>query len=253
MTYDTATDTWHLYLDGDLERDARRWAATSRPESDSIQHAALGTAMTSTGVAAGFFNGVLDEVRIWNVARSQAQIQATRDQELTAAPASSPATASTEGTGTAVSNSRRRRRQRHRRQRPALGGRLLRRPTPTRRRSPTGHRRRRHGNNLVASRGPPTASPTWPATASSAAPACRSTRPATACRAALITGTDYTDSTAVNGTAYHYVVVAVDGIGNRSAAFACGERHASVAAGAALDFDGTNDHVTFGTARRRSA
>ena len=35
--------------------------------------------MTSTGAAAGFFQGVVDEVRIWNVARSLAEIQA--DQE----------------------------------------------------------------------------------------------------------------------------------------------------------------------------
>ena len=52
-------------------------SATSRPRSDSIQHAGIGTAMTSTGVAAGFFQGTLDEVRIWNVARSAADIQAT--------------------------------------------------------------------------------------------------------------------------------------------------------------------------------
>ena len=39
--------------------------------------------MTSTGVAAGFFQGTLDEVRIWNVARSAADIQATMGGPLT--------------------------------------------------------------------------------------------------------------------------------------------------------------------------
>ena len=43
--------------------------------------------MTPTGVATGFFNGVLDEARIWNVARTAAQIGAARNQELTSAPA----------------------------------------------------------------------------------------------------------------------------------------------------------------------
>ena len=46
------------------------------PRFDSIQHAALGTAMTSGGVPQGFFKGQMDEVRIWNTARDQAAIQA---------------------------------------------------------------------------------------------------------------------------------------------------------------------------------
>ena len=70
VTYDAATDTWNLYLDGNLER-TLALGGNFTPRSDSIQHAGLGTAMTSTGATAGFFDGVLDEVRIWNVARSQ--------------------------------------------------------------------------------------------------------------------------------------------------------------------------------------
>ena len=83
VTYSTATDTWNLYLDGVLERTLSA-GGDFTPESGSIQHAALATAMNSTGVGAGFFNGVLDEVRIWNVARTGAQIAANRDQQLTA-------------------------------------------------------------------------------------------------------------------------------------------------------------------------
>ena len=120
VTYDTATDTWNLYLDGNLER-TLAVGGNFTPETTSIQHAGLGTAMTSTGVAAGFFNGVLDEVRIWNVARSQAQIQAARDQELTSGTGLIARYGLNEGTGTAVGNSRRRRAHRHRRQRPDSG------------------------------------------------------------------------------------------------------------------------------------
>ena len=51
-----------------------RWAATYTPRSDSIQHAGLGTAHElDRRRPRGFFDGALDEVRIWNVARSQSR------------------------------------------------------------------------------------------------------------------------------------------------------------------------------------
>ena len=78
-TYD---GTWRLYLDGVADGSL---AVSRPPRSDSIQHAALGSALTSTGAAAGFFAGVIDEARVWNVARSVAQIGATKDVELTTA------------------------------------------------------------------------------------------------------------------------------------------------------------------------
>ena len=51
--------------------------------SDSIQHAGLGVALNSTGAASGHFDGILDEVRIWNVARTQAQLAATINTKIT--------------------------------------------------------------------------------------------------------------------------------------------------------------------------
>ena len=85
-TYDATTGTWRLYLDGVLDR-TLVLASAFQPQNPSIQHAALGTSLTSTGAIAnsgGFFAGVIDEARIWNVSRSAAQIQATpvrRDHE----------------------------------------------------------------------------------------------------------------------------------------------------------------------------
>ena len=80
-TYDGTT--WRLYLNGQLETTLVVGAFT--PRADSIQHAGLGTAMTSTGAAAGFFQGVLDEARVWNFARNAAAIQSAMTGPLASA------------------------------------------------------------------------------------------------------------------------------------------------------------------------
>jgi hypothetical protein len=80
-TYDGTT--WNLYLDGNLE-DA---SLVGQPvQSATTQRAALGTMLTSVGVANGFFQGALDEARIWNIPRSQPQIIASINSQLTGAP-----------------------------------------------------------------------------------------------------------------------------------------------------------------------
>ena len=104
-TYDATTDTWRLYLDGVLDGRSS-WPAPPTPEATSIQHAAIGTSLNSSGAPAntgGFFAGVIDEVRIWNVARSTAEIQATKNDAITGVgTACSPAGASREGSGSIV-------------------------------------------------------------------------------------------------------------------------------------------------------
>ena len=82
-TYDGTT--FNLYLDGELEATLTP-AGNPVPRFDSIQHAGLATAMTSAGERAGFFAGVLDEARIWNYARSQAQIEDGMTRAMTGAP-----------------------------------------------------------------------------------------------------------------------------------------------------------------------
>ena len=102
--YDTATDTWRLYLDGVLDR-TLALGGNFTPESTSIQHAAIGSALTSNGTAAGFFQGAVDEVRIWNVARSEAQIQAARTLELTSGTGLIGRYGLNEGSGTTAASS----------------------------------------------------------------------------------------------------------------------------------------------------
>jgi hypothetical protein len=97
VTYSTTTG-WRLYIDGVEGTAADATGCTTcspagscprspgvEPRYDSIQHFGLGTAMTSTGAAAGFFGGIMDEARVWNVARTQAQIQADMSQPIVSA------------------------------------------------------------------------------------------------------------------------------------------------------------------------
>ncbi|MCX6274177.1 MAG: T9SS type A sorting domain-containing protein [Bacteroidetes bacterium] len=86
-----ANNTWHhiavsynasilkLYLDGNVEASL---TVNRGAQSSSIQPVSVGTALNSTSVPSGFFQGRIDEARIWNVARTQAAIQATINQQL---------------------------------------------------------------------------------------------------------------------------------------------------------------------------
>ncbi len=77
-TYDGST--WHLYLDGtnagSLSVGKPANAATNVPTS-------IGSALNTGGTAAGFFAGSIDEVRVWDNARSSAQINGAKNSEIT--------------------------------------------------------------------------------------------------------------------------------------------------------------------------
>ena len=76
-TYDGTT--WNLYLDGSLDGTL----SVGRPANALTNSlTSVGSARTTAGTAAGFFAGVVDEVRIWNMARSPAQINATKNVEI---------------------------------------------------------------------------------------------------------------------------------------------------------------------------
>ncbi len=73
--------TFAVYLDGNLEASI---TPGFHPRSDSAQPVALGTMIETDGTTThGRFEGVLDEARVWNVARSETNIQNTMNLELT--------------------------------------------------------------------------------------------------------------------------------------------------------------------------
>ena len=77
VTYDGTE--MKLYLNGALEAAIN---VRSTPRWDSIQHAALATARNSFGACQGHFNGILDEVRVWNDARSEEEILEYMNMEV---------------------------------------------------------------------------------------------------------------------------------------------------------------------------
>src|SRR6266516_5121978 len=98
-TYDGTT--WKLYLDGNLESSLN---VGQPPAAAGNQYASVGSALTSTGVAAGFFDGVIDEARIWDHALTQAEIQANMPLELTTGNGLVARWGLNEGAGTVVND-----------------------------------------------------------------------------------------------------------------------------------------------------
>jgi hypothetical protein len=70
ITFDS--NQMSIYLNGQLENSI---AYGVRSQAQSIQRAGVATGITSTGLPGGFFNGTIDEVRVWNYARSIYEIQ----------------------------------------------------------------------------------------------------------------------------------------------------------------------------------
>ncbi|MBN8459531.1 MAG: DNRLRE domain-containing protein [Verrucomicrobia bacterium] len=93
---------WRLYLDGNLEAVANAGGLT--PRADSIQHASIATAMNSNGLGEGAFGGFIDEVRIWNAARTQAEIRQTINSEVASASGLVARWSFGEGTGTSITS-----------------------------------------------------------------------------------------------------------------------------------------------------
>ncbi|HXU77226.1 MAG TPA: Ig-like domain-containing protein, partial [Methylomirabilota bacterium] len=80
VTYDGFT--WVFYINGEVDATLD---VNQPPRWDSIQHAAIGAAVNSGGVPQGFFEGAIDEARIWNYARSAQQISDSMNTSISAA------------------------------------------------------------------------------------------------------------------------------------------------------------------------
>ena len=247
-TYDGTT--WRIYLDGKLDK--KLVVGAFSPESTSIQHASLASALNSTGVAAGFFQGTLDEARIWNVARSGAQIRGSKDAPITGATSglvgrwglddgSGPSATDSSGNGVTGTLS------------PAATP-----PTwvagytfPTDSTAPAAPQ------NLVATAGNQSVGLTWNANTESdlagynvyrslSSPVPTSGTPLNG--SDLLRTTSYTDTGLTNGQQYYYALVAVDGSNNPSTPSAEANATPFGAGQSALQFNGSSQFVTFGSA-----
>jgi uncharacterized repeat protein (TIGR02543 family) len=100
VTYDG--NKWQLFLDGVLEAEL----VVGQPAASSgNQHASIGSALTSTGAAQGFFDGVIDESRIWDRALTIQEIRANLNLELTSGSGLVARWGLNEGVGTSVGDS----------------------------------------------------------------------------------------------------------------------------------------------------
>ena len=241
---------WKLYLNGVLETTmtGADTGANRYPRWDSTQHAGIATAMNSTGVAEGYLQGVVDEVRVWNVVRTQAEIQANMNLELTSGTGLIGRWGLNEGSGAQANNS--------------ISGRpngtLTNGPTWVANSIPPDVTPPAAPTGLAAVAGNAQVSLTWNANSepdlagynvyrNTTSPVPTSGTPVNG--AALVTSPNYNDTGVTNGTPYYYNVTAVDTSGNQSTA--SNEANATPqgpSTGSALDFGSTTAYVTFGQA-----
>lgn len=92
-----------IYLDGNLEGVVA--SNGIMPRADSIQHASIATAMNSNGLGEGAFGGFMDEIRVWNTGRTQAQIRQTINSEVATAEGLVARFALSEGSGRSITSS----------------------------------------------------------------------------------------------------------------------------------------------------
>lgn len=80
-SYEVATSTWKLYINGNLDQ-VTKLDGSFTPQSGSQANIGFGSALNSSDEAVGFLKGRIDEVRIWNIARTEEAINGNFNQEL---------------------------------------------------------------------------------------------------------------------------------------------------------------------------
>lgn len=103
-TYDDVNGIWKIYINGVLDS-SKALSQNFHPRSASTVNLSFGTGVNSTNVTDGFFNGSMDEIRIWNRVRTDAEILAGKNQQITSDPNLAARYSLNEGTGTTAANS----------------------------------------------------------------------------------------------------------------------------------------------------
>ena len=96
--------TWAVYLDGNLEASS---TPGFHPRSDSTQQVGLGVMLRPSGNPGNTarFDGVIDEARVWDHARTIGEIQADKNSELTSGTGLVARWGLNEGSGSTVGDS----------------------------------------------------------------------------------------------------------------------------------------------------
>lgn len=80
VVFVVAADGGYLYVDGKLDEKSK-WSGLKRPTKTS-QNVRLGEYSIKTPTSENFYTGQMDEVRVWNSARTEQEIKAFKDFEL---------------------------------------------------------------------------------------------------------------------------------------------------------------------------
>lgn len=104
VSYEPETSVWKMYINGvlDITKDL---GDNVTPADAVVSASAIATSVDSKGVAQGFFNGNIDEIRVWNVARTDAEISDNYKRQLNSGSGLVTRYSLNENEGTKVNNS----------------------------------------------------------------------------------------------------------------------------------------------------